>query len=489
MQLKKLIESLQPYTVYDGEDIEIVSIENDNRKVTKGSLFICIKGFTVDGHQFAKQAYEAGAAAILAEKPLDFPIPVIVVKDTKKASSILADAFYEHPTKKLQLIGITGTNGKTTTSHLIEAILKEANQKTGIIGTMYTKINDEIQETKNTTPEPVTLQKIFYEMVEKEVETAVMEVSSHALVEGRVHGCDYDVAVFTNLSQDHLDFHGTMEEYKRAKGLLFTRLGNTFSQEKPKYAILNSDDPVSCEYEQQTAALVLTYGIDNEEADIRAKNIQIHALGTTFELETPFGEFPVSIKMIGKFNVYNVLASIAAGIAIRIPVSIIIKAIEKVEGVAGRFEAVYNGQNFAVIVDYSHTPDSLENALKTVKEFAKNDIYVIVGCGGDRDKTKRPLMAKIACEHATHAIFTSDNPRSEDPAQILKDMEEGVRGEKYILIEDRKEAIFYAVEQAKEGDVILIAGKGHETYQLIGSKVLDFDDRLVAKEAIEEQKK
>lgn len=488
MQLKKLIESLHPYTLYDGEDSEIVSIENDNRKVKKGSLFICIKGFTVDGHQFANKAYEAGAAAIVAEKPLDLPIPVIVVKDTKKASSILADAFYQHPTKSLQLIGITGTNGKTTTSHLVEAILKEAKQKTGIIGTMYTKINDEIQETKNTTPEPVTLQKIFHQMVETGVETAVMEVSSHALVEGRVHGCDYDVAVFTNLSQDHLDFHGTMEEYKRAKGLLFTRLGNTFSQEKPKYAILNSDDPISHEYEKQTAALVLTYGIDNE-ADIRAKNIKIDAQGTNFQLQTPFGEFPVSIKMIGKFNVYNALASIAAGIAIRIPINVIIKAIQKVEGVSGRFEAVQHGQNFAVIVDYSHTPDSLENALKTVKEFAEKDIFVVVGCGGDRDKTKRPIMAKIACEHATKAIFTSDNPRSEDPLQILKDMEEGVRDKKYTSIEDRKEAIFYAVKQAKEGDVILIAGKGHETYQLIGSKVLDFDDRLVAKEAIEEQKK
>jgi len=488
MQLKTLIGSLQPYTVYDGEDAEIVSIENDNRKVKKGSLFICIKGFTVDGHRFAKQAYEAGAAAIVAEKPLDLPIPVIVVKDTKKASSILADAFYKHPTKSLQLVGITGTNGKTTTSHLVEAILKEAKQKTGIIGTMYTKINDEIQETKNTTPEPVTLQKVFHQMVKKEVETAVMEVSSHALVEGRVHGCDYDVAVFTNLSQDHLDFHGTMEEYKRAKGLLFTRLGNTFSKEKPKYAILNSDDPVSGEYEQQTAALVLTYGIDHK-ADVRATNITINARGTNFQLHTPFGEFPVSIKMIGKFNVYNALASIAAGIAMRIPISVIIKAIEKVEGVSGRFETVQHGQNFAVIVDYSHTPDSLENALRTVKEFAEKDIYVVVGCGGDRDKTKRPLMAKIACEHATHAIFTSDNPRSEEPLQILKDMEAGVPDETYTLIEDRKEAIFYAVSQAKENDVILIAGKGHETYQLIGSKVLDFDDRLVAKEAIEEQKK
>ncbi|MGP7817605.1 UDP-N-acetylmuramoyl-L-alanyl-D-glutamate--2,6-diaminopimelate ligase [Niallia sp. 01092] len=487
MQLKQLLKCLQPYTSYSGEDIDILSIENDNRKVKQGSLFICIKGFTVDGHHFARKAYEAGAVAVIAEKPLNLPIPVIVVKDTKKASSILADVFYSHATQKLQLIGITGTNGKTTTSHLIEAILKEVQQNTGIIGTMYTKIKEEIQETKNTTPEPVTLQKIFHQMVEQNVETAVMEVSSHALVEGRVFGCDFDIAVFTNLSQDHLDYHGTMEEYKRAKGLLFTRLGNTFSAEKPKYAILNNDDPCSKEFEQQTAAIVLTYGIDTD-ADVSAKNISITASGTSFQLHTPVGDFPVSIKMVGKFSVYNTLASIAAGIVCNIPIEQIIKAIEKVEGVSGRFETVDAGQDFSVIVDYSHTPDSLENALKTVKQFAEKDIYVIVGCGGDRDKTKRPLMAAIACENATHAIFTSDNPRSEDPVQILKEMEAGVKGKSYHMIEDRKKAIYYAVKEAKAKDVILIAGKGHETYQQIGANVFDFDDRLVAKEAIEERK-
>lgn len=486
MQLKQLLKSIQPYASYKGQDVEILSIENDNRKVKEGSLFICIKGLTVDGHHFAENAYQSGAVAIIAEKELPLPIPVIIVKDTKKASSILADAFYKHPTSKLQLIGITGTNGKTTTSHLIEAVLKEAKRNTGIIGTMYTKINDEIQETKNTTPEAVTLQKIFHQMVENKVETAVMEVSSHALVEGRVFGCDYDVAVFTNLTQDHLDFHGTMDEYRRAKGLLFTRLGNTFSTSKPKYAILNNDDSSSKEYESLTSAIVLTYGIDTN-ADIRAKNIAITSSGTTFQLITPMGKYSVHLKMVGKFSVYNALACIAATIACDISLDIIIPALEKVEGVSGRFETVEAGQDYSVIVDYSHTPDSLENALKTVKEFAENDVYVIVGCGGDRDKTKRPIMAKIACEHATHAIFTSDNPRSEDPIQILKDMEAGVAGEKYQLITDRKEAIYYAVKQAKANDVILIAGKGHETYQIVGKEVFDFDDRLVAKQAIEER--
>lgn len=353
---------------------------------------------------------------------------------------------------------------------------------------MYTKIGEEIQETKNTTPEAVTLQKLFHQMVEQKVDTAVMEVSSHALVEGRVFGCDYDIAVFTNLSQDHLDYHGTMEEYKKAKGLLFTRLGNAFSSEKPKFAILNKDDAAANEYETITAAHILTYGIDTE-ADIMAKNIKITAAGTSFDLHSPLGIHSVQLKMVGKFNVYNTLASIGAAIASNIPMEVTINALEKVAGVAGRFETVNAGQDFSVIVDYSHTPDSLQNALQTVKEFAKNNIYVIVGCGGDRDKTKRPLMAKIACEEASYAILTSDNPRSEDPLAILKDMEQGVKGEQnYTIISDRKEAIAFAVDQAQPDDVILIAGKGHETYQIIGSKVLDFDDRLVAKEAIEERK-
>ncbi|MGG4470420.1 UDP-N-acetylmuramoyl-L-alanyl-D-glutamate--2,6-diaminopimelate ligase [Paenibacillus alvei] len=485
MQLKQLLKSLGPYALYNGTDAEITSIENDNRKVGQGSLFICIKGFTVDGHDFAHKAYEAGAAAILAERELaeDFDIPVIIVKDTKRASSILADAFYGHPTQKLKLIGITGTNGKTTTSHLIETILQKANRRTGIIGTMYTKIDNEIQETKNTTPEAVTLQKIFHQMTEKQVDTAVMEVSSHALYEGRVFGCDYDVAVFTNLSQDHLDFHGTMDEYRRAKGLLFTRLGNVYSTEHPKYAVLNKDDAASEEYEKLTAAIVVTYGID-KDADIMAKDIHIDAGGTKFELITPAGSYAVSLQMVGKFSVYNALASIAAAFVSGIPMETAISALESVKGVSGRFETVDAGQDFSVIVDYSHTPDSLENALVTIKEFAKGDIHVVVGCGGDRDKTKRPLMAEIACRYADHAIFTSDNPRSEDPLEILKDMVSGVSGKEYNVIADRKEAIDHAVKTAKANDVILIAGKGHETYQQIGAQTFDFDDRLVAKEAI-----
>ncbi|MDQ0198496.1 UDP-N-acetylmuramoyl-L-alanyl-D-glutamate--2,6-diaminopimelate ligase [Neobacillus ginsengisoli] len=484
MKLQELLKHLHPLIPFKGENPEIISIENDNRKVQKGSLFICIKGYTVDGHDFAQSAVENGAVAILAEHPLPLKVPVIIVKDTVRAMAVLADAFYGQPTKKVHLIGITGTNGKTTTSHLIEKIFSDAGKTTGLIGTMYTKIGDKTFETKNTTPESLTLQQTFSHMVKEGVDLAVMEVSSHALDMGRVHGCDYDVAVFTNLSQDHLDYHETMDEYKRAKSLLFARLGNTFDTHKPKFAILNADDPASGMYQKSTAAHVVTYGIDND-ADIRATNIQMTAAGTTFDLEIQDNKFPMSIQFIGKFSVYNVLASISAAFVSGIPINEIIKSVESISGVAGRFELVNAGQDFTVIVDYAHTPDSLENVLKTIQHFAKERVFVLVGCGGDRDRTKRPLMAKIACRYSTDAIFTSDNPRSEDPIVILKEMEAGVEGEKYLVIPDRKEAIIKTIKQASTGDVILIAGKGHETYQIIGSQVHDFDDRLVARVAIE----
>lgn len=486
MKLHNLLSHLHLLNDENKENPEIYSIENDNRKVTNGSLFICIKGFTVDGHDFAASAVTQGAVAVVAEKPLSLSVPVIVVENTRRAMAILADAFYEQPSHKLQLIGITGTNGKTTTSHLIEKILSDAGQNTGLIGTMYTKIGSKQLETKNTTPESLTLQKTFQQMVEESVQTAVMEVSSHALVEGRVHGTDFDVAVFTNLTQDHLDYHQTMEEYKRAKSLLFSQMGNTYNIDKPKYAVLNIDDDASKMYIESTTAHILTYGIDRK-ANLQAINIKMTSKGTEFDLISPFGMHKVSMQLVGKFSVYNALASIGAALCSNIPLEDAITSLSTVKGVSGRFELVHAGQDFTVIVDYSHTPDSLQNVLMTIKQFAKGNVSVVVGCGGDRDKTKRPLMAKIACEYSDRPIFTSDNPRSEDPISILKDMEVGAKGFEYEVFVDRKEAINKAVREANTNDIILIAGKGHETYQIIGDKVYDFDDRLVAKEAIEDR--
>lgn len=489
LKLHTMIQYLFPYLpVNKIGNPEISSIENNSQKVQPGSLFVCIEGYSVDGHQFAQAAVQKGAAAILAERELDVDVPVVIVKDTRRAMALIADLYYSQPTQKLHLIGITGTNGKTTTSHLIEKIFRDKGEKTGLIGTMYSKIGTKRYETKNTTPESLTLQKIFKKMVDERVTTAVMEVSSHALIEGRVHGCDYDIAVFTNLSQDHLDFHKTMTAYREAKGLLFSQLGNGYDANRPKYAVLNGDDAVSDAYKVMTSARTVTYGIDHD-ADFKAVNIKMTAKGTSFELQSPFGIHQVEMKLIGKFNVYNVLASLTVATLSNIPLQQAISSIEEVEGVSGRFEAVHAGQDFSVIVDYSHTSDSLENALKTIRQFSQKRIFAIVGCGGDRDRKKRPLMAKVACKLASDPIFTSDNPRTEDPQAILRDMEAGVTGEAYQCIIDRKEAIQYAVNEAQAGDVILIAGKGHETYQIIGKDIFDFDDRLVAKKAIEERLK
>ncbi|WP_270181785.1 UDP-N-acetylmuramoyl-L-alanyl-D-glutamate--2,6-diaminopimelate ligase [Alkalihalobacillus sp. CinArs1] len=486
MRLDDLLHALFTYKKLGSENPEITSVESDNRTVTEGSLFVCIPGYTVDGHDFAEDAVKKGAAAIVAQKEMKLSVPVIVVKDTHRALAELANHYYQNPTQAFNLIGVTGTNGKTTVSHLIEKVHRDQNQKTGLIGTINIKIGDEEFETKNTTPEPLLLQKQFANMRDHGVKTAVMEVSSHALTLGRVRGCDYDIAVFTNLTQDHLDYHGTMEEYRQAKGLLFSQLGNTYDTGKKKVAILNADDPASLEYEKMTSAHIFTYGID-QEADVKAVDISFSATGTEFQLITHEGVKEVNIKLTGKFSVYNALAAIAACHAAGISLDDTLKSLGEIQGVPGRFELVDEGQNFPVIVDYAHTPDSLENVLTTVKEMAKGNVYAVVGCGGDRDRTKRPLMAKIATKVADTTVLTSDNPRSEDPERILDDMVDGVDGH-YVRITDRAEAIAYAIDHATEGDVVLIAGKGHETYQIIGEHVYDFDDREVARQAIKGKK-
>ncbi|MCD7033895.1 UDP-N-acetylmuramoyl-L-alanyl-D-glutamate--2,6-diaminopimelate ligase [Metabacillus sp. GX 13764] len=485
MKLEKLLSYLQYPRFKVEEDIEISSIEMDSRNAGKGSLFVCISGYTVDGHDFAEKALENGASAVLAERELDLPVSVFVVPDTKRALAVLADAFYGQPTQRLHLIGVTGTNGKTTVTHLIEKVQRAAGKETGMIGTMYIKIGDETEEVKNTTPDSLTLQKTFRKMADRGVDSAVMEVSSHALHLGRVHGCDYDVAVFTNLTQDHLDYHKSMEAYKNAKGLLFAQLGSRFDLHKPKFAVLNQDDPASEEYKHMTSAHILTYGIDSR-ADVMAKNIEMTASGTKFDLVTPEETAALEIKLIGKFSIYNILACTGACLASGIPLSVIKGALEGMEGVRGRFEVVDGGQPFAVIVDYAHTPDSLENVLKTIRQFAAGKVFTVVGCGGDRDRTKRPIMARVAAAYSDEPIFTSDNPRSESPEAILKDMEQGVQGEHYHSISNREQAISFAIANAKENDVVLIAGKGHETYQIIGSQVFDFDDREAALKAIKE---
>ncbi|MNH72128.1 UDP-N-acetylmuramoyl-L-alanyl-D-glutamate--L-lysine ligase [compost metagenome] len=491
MFLKQLAAYLATSSIHGDGEVAITGVQIDSRKVTSGDLFICLPGHTVDGHDFARQAAEKGAAALVVQHVLEnVDLPQLKVKDSRLAMAVLGNAFYEEPSSRLRVIGVTGTNGKTTTTYLIEQILKDQGNKPGLIGTIQRRYDGKSYPMSGTTPESLDLQGYLNDMAEADCNYCVMEVSSHALEQGRVKGTRFRTAIFTNLTQDHLDYHKTMEDYRAAKGLFFSRLGNQYFEDPQErsYAVLNVDDEASAYYAAQTAVEVITYGVENE-ADVRASNISITSRGTSFHVDTFRGSAYINLRMVGKFNVYNALAAISAALLEDIPLEKIKASLESLQGVEGRVEAVDEGQEFAVIVDYAHTPDGLENVLRTVKEFAEGRVICVFGCGGDRDKTKRPIMGQIAAKYSEYVFVTSDNPRTENPEAILSDIEQGltdhgVTRDRYELVVDRKEAIEKAIEMASSKDVVLIAGKGHETYQLIGSQVLDFDDRIVAKEAI-----
>lgn len=480
MNIKTLLNTIHSYEIYNDGNPLIKSLHMDSREVTEGGLFFCIKGYTVDGHDYVEDAIKNGAVAIVSERKLDVDVPIIIVSDTRRVMAQFSALFYGEPSKDMNIIGVTGTNGKTTITHLLDKIMIDNQRKTGLIGTMYTKIGNKRFETKNTTPESLTLQKLFRQMKDLNVNTVTMEVSSHALQSGRVRGTDFDIAVFSNLTSDHLDFHDTVEKYKFAKSLLFSQMGNTH---EGKIAILNADDPVSEEYAEVTIAEVITYGIENE-ADIKASNLMITAEGTSFDINIFGTKKHFNTQMVGKFSVYNILAAVASSYASGLPLDEIQKSIESIKGVSGRFETVKSNAPFTVIVDYAHTPDSLENVLKTASDLKQGKLIVVVGTGGNRDTTKRPVMADIAVRFADQAIFTSDNPRKENPVQIIEDMVKGAKSDNYTVEVDRKKAIEMAVNSANENDIILIAGKGHETYQILADKTIDFDDRLIAAEAI-----
>lgn len=491
MRLQQLASLFVASRVAGDAETVITGIQTDSRKVRPGDLFICIPGLVADGHHFAAKAAELGAAALVVERDVPTELPKLFVKDARYAMAVIACRFYGYPSREMKLIGVTGTNGKTTTTMIIEHILRDFQYKTGLMGTISMKIGDEWFEAERTTQEAADLQMNLRKMSDAGADYAVMEVSSHALELGRVKGCRFRTALFTNLTQDHLDFHKTMDRYRDAKGLFFSRLGNEFGEnpEDAVYAVLNADDEASAYFAKLTSAQVIRYGL-GEDADVRATDIRMSSKGTQFTVSA-FGETAdIAMKLVGKFNVYNALGAIASTLIERIPLADVANSLERVSGVPGRMETVEGGADidYLVIVDYAHTPDGLENALAAIREFCQGQIITVFGCGGDRDRSKRPLMGAIAARYSDYTIVTSDNPRSENPESILLEIEPGIVAEdaerRYELIADRREAIYKAVEMASPNDVVLIAGKGHEPYQIVGSVQHHFDDRLVAQEAM-----
>lgn len=460
------------------QDIEITDVTQDTRQLSDGCCFVAIKGLHFNGNEHVQEAADAGARLIVASDPVSITgdAVVVTVPDTQKALAQLSARFFDDPSAEMTMFGVTGTNGKTTITHLISKILDDHGSKTGIIGTMYNKIGDKKLPTINTTPDPHTVQKLLRQMDDENVMECAMEVSSIALVQGRAWGIDFDTAVFTNLTEDHLDFHKTVENYFDAKALLFSQLGNSYHKtSKPKTAVINIDDPYGRRLIDKTAANVLTYGTHGQGL-LQAKNIQVTSHGTKFDLSIYGHEYPVHLKLMGDFNVYNALSAFGATYEHGLEPEEIIKSLESVEGVRGRFQVVPNDQDVTVIVDYAHTPDGLKNVLNTINAFAEKRVFCVVGCGGDRETEKRPIMADIALNNSTDAIFTSDNPRTEDPEAILDEMVAKVPKDSYTRNSDRREAIYYALSKAQAGDVVLIAGKGHEDYQIIGTTKHHFDD-------------
>ena len=471
MKLKPLFSEVE-YTLLQGSmEIEMNRIQYDSRKIGENDIFVCITGLKADGHRFAKGAVESGARVLVCERMpegIAEDITVIQVDNARYALAMISVAYYGNPAKKMRLIGVTGTNGKTTITYLIQTILNEMGRKVGVIGTIENRIGDRVLPTERTTPESKELQELFALMVEEGVTDVVMEVSSHSLDLDRVAGINFDIGIFTNLTQDHLDYHLTMENYMLAKAKLF---------ERSKCSVINMDDDAGRKIAGLAQGEILQYAVD-APAQLHAKNVQIHADGTDFDLEWDGLEYQVHLNTPGRFSVYNALGAIGACMIMDIPMEHIIRGLGDNPGVSGRFQSIRSKEGYLAVVDYAHTPDGLENILKTAKEFAKGRILTVFGCGGDRDKTKRPIMGRIAGELSDYCIVTSDNPRTEDPLQIMNEVEAGVLETAcpYTKIGDRKDAIFFAANMAKSGDVIIIAGKGHETYQIFADKTIHFDD-------------
>lgn len=486
MQLRILLDELKEKRIYgDVDGIEIAGIVYDPLRVRPGFLYVAINMYTQldkieipDGHDRVMEAVQQGAVAVVLQH--DRPVPAAVIKiivpNSRYALALLADRFYEFPSRKLKMIGVTGTNGKTTTTHIIESILIQ-KYRVGLIGTLYYKLNGEINKSKDTTPEPPDLQEIFRRMAERHIEYCVMEVSSHGIDFFRVQGIHYRVALFTNFTQDHLDYHKTMEHYLQTKIKLFQWLTPN------DFAIANVDDAHATDFLNATVAQRISFGI-HTKADVMAKDINFSIKGTRYRLVTPVGEIEINQQLVGLFNVYNSLAAVAVAISQNFDLETIKAGLEKKIKVSGRFELVDKGQPFSVVVDYAHTPDGMEKVLNLARNLKPHRLITVFGCGGDRDREKRPIMGKIAAQYSDLIVLTADNPRNEDPEAIIDQIAAGMDSAPYHRIIDRYEAIAFAIQQAQPGDIVMLIGKGHETTQTLKDKTIRFSDVEVAEEIL-----
>ena len=486
MLLKELLNGLD-YEILTGNlEKEIKNITQSDRNIEENDIYICVSGFKVDGHDFALSAIEKGAKAIICERPIKTDredVSIIKVEDSRCAMAKIASNYYGNPSSKLKLIGITGTNGKTTSAFLMKDILERAGKKVGLIGTIANYIGKKAIHTERTTPGPIELHELFKEMVDSKVEYCVMEVSSHSLALNRVYGLEFLCGIYTNLTRDHLDFHKTFEEYYKAKFKLF---------EASKNCIINIDDEYGLRVLNDLKGKnknIVTYSI-HSKSDLIGCNIKADEKGSNFKVKSENEILEFFVDIPGEYNVYNSLGCIGASRVLNISNENIKKGLEEVT-VPGRCERVGKEFNlpFEIIIDYAHTPDGLENILKTARDFTKNRLISVFGCGGDRDKVKRPIMGKVGSKLSDIALITSDNPRTEEPMEIIKEIINGINKENYTIIENRYEAIKEAINIAKDGDVIVIAGKGHETYQILKEETIHFDEREVVTEILNEVKK
>lgn len=476
----KLRDLLNEITVLDATadlDEEITGVSYDSRKTRPGDLFVAVTGYDVDGHTFIPKAWEAGAAAVVCERVPESGIPYVRVNNSRRALAVLGANWFGHPADDLTMVAVTGTNGKTTTTYLLKAILEKAGgAKVGLIGTNQNMIGDQVLPTERTTPESFELQQLFAQMRDSGCTHVVMETSSHALYEDRVYGVPFAVGIFTNLTQDHLDFHKTMEDYCDAKAILFRNCD---------VGVVNADDPWTERLLQNAGCSVFTYGVKAYNADLLAEEIELESDHIAFTAVTQEERVPIRVGIPGGFMVYNTLDVLGAAIQLGISLEKSAEVLAGVPHVKGRVEVVPTpGKDYTVIIDYAHSPDSMVNVLRTVKEFAKGRTIAVFGAGGDRDRTKRPKMGRAAVENADFAVVTSDNPRTEEPGAIIRDIVEGMKDSStpYVVVENRVEAIHWAMDHARRDDVIVLCGKGHETYQEVNHEKHHMDEREIVAE-------